>query len=310
MSNPKEQIFSDSEQLSAELVKELLKEKRSDRRWKNFRFIMWMTVIAVLFWTAWNSNYISPTALEGGYVSLIRMTGIIEPGADLSAETLIPALKQAFSDEHAKGVMLVINSEGGTPAQASIIHDAILYYKEKYHKKTIVVGEDFLASGAYYIAVAADQIYVNPNTITGSVGAIIKSFGFPEVLKKIGIERRVYMSGSAKDRMDPFLPASPADVEKANQLLSEVQANFNRVVLDARRNKLHADPATLFNGDFWSGSAAVKLGLVDGLGNMLDVLDKEFQVSRYHDYSPSSSLFNRMAGSLGYSLGAVFKALR
>lgn len=298
-----------SEQISTELVQSILKERRAERRWKNFRFIIWMLLVATLVWIAWGFNYISPPPLEGNYVALLRLHGTIDPDSDFSAEVIVPALKQAFSDEKAKGVVLDINSGGGTPVQAAIIHDAILYYKKKHHKKVVVVGEDFLASGAYYIAVAADQIYVNPNTLTGSVGAIMKSFGFTELLNKLGIERRVYMSGNAKDRFDPFLPQNKNDVEKAQQMLSEVQENFNKAVLTARGKKIHGDPAVLFNGDFWSGSTALQLGLVDGLGNLMDVTEKEFHVSRYYDYSPSSSFLNRVASSLGTSVTTFFKAM-
>lgn len=308
MSEIKEQHTLPS-QISADLVETILKEKRSERRWKNFRFIAWFLLALGVCWEVWNANFIGTQPLEGNYASLIRLNGTIEPNSEFSAEAVIPALKQAFSDEHAKGVIIDINSGGGTPVQASIIHDAIVAFKKKYHKKTIIIGEDFLASGAYYIAMAADEIYVNPNTITGSIGVIMKGFGFTELLNKLGIERRVYMSGKAKDRLDPFLPQTKADLEKANQLLSEVQENFNRVVLKARRYKLHVDPATLFNGDFWPGSVALRLGLVDSLGNLMDVLEKEFNASRYRDYTPSVSIFNRVAGSLGTTLGMFIKAM-
>lgn len=307
MSDIKEQQICND--ITLELVQSLLKEKRAERRWRNIRFITWFSLILLIIWAAWKADYVSPAPLEGGYVALLQLNGIIEQGSDFSAETVVPALKQAFADDHAKGVILEINSGGGTPVQASIIHDAILLLKKKYHKKVVVVGEDSLASGAYYVAVAADQIYVNPNSITGSVGVIMKGFGFTDLLTKLGIERRVYMSGAAKDRLDPFLPQTPADIEKANQLLGEVQENFNRAVLEARKGKLHVDPATLFNGDFWSGTTALKYGLVDGLGNLMDVMDTEFKVSRYHDYTPSASILNRVAGSLGTSLGALVKML-
>lgn len=307
MSELKEQQSVDN-WLSAELAQAFLKERRADRRWRNIRFVAWFSLILFFTWLALSSNYVTPT-LENSYVALLRLEGNIEPGSDFSSENVVPILKQALADEHAKGLIIDINSGGGTPVQASIIHDAILALKKKYRKKVIVIGEDFLASGAYYIAVAADQIYVNPNTITGSIGVIMKGFGFNELLTKLGIERRVYMSGDAKDRLDPFLPQNKADIEKSKQMLSEVQENFNNAVLTARRGKLHADPATLFNGDFWTGQTALKLGLVDGLGNLLDVMGREFKVARYHDYTPSGSLFNKVANSFGTSLTHFVKSL-
>lgn len=308
MSDLKEQQSFYS-QINSELMESILKEKRSERRWRNFRFFIWITLILGLALAAWNYDSISTPLVDGDYVALIRLNGTIEPGAEFSAESISPALKQAFMDEKAKGIILDINSGGGTPVQASIIHDYLLSLKKIYHKKLIVVGEDYLASGAYFIAVAGDQIYVNPNTITGSIGVIMKSFGFTELMAKLGIERRVYMSGDAKDRLDPFLPQTKSDLEKAAQLLAEVQENFNKVVLEARASKLRVDPATLFNGDFWSGSTALKLGLVDGLGNLTDVMDKEFKVMKYKDYTPSPSIFNKVAGTMGASLGTFLRAL-
>ncbi|HSW71622.1 MAG TPA: S49 family peptidase [Gammaproteobacteria bacterium] len=307
MSELKEQQTNDN-WLSTDLVQTLIKERRSERRWKNFRFIACLSLILFFIWLAYSSNYVS-TPKDSNYIALLRLQGSIEPGNDFSSETIVPALKQALSDEKAQGLIIDINSGGGTPVQAAIIHDAILALKKKYHKKVVVVGEDFLASGAYYVAVAADQIYVNPNTITGSVGVIMKGFGFNELLSKLGIERRVYMSGAAKDRLDPFLPQNSSDTEKAKEMLGEVQENFNNAVLTARKGKLHADPATLFNGDFWTGTTALKYGLVDGLGNLMDVMDREFKVDRYYDYTPSGSFFNKVAGSLGTSVGEFVRKL-
>lgn len=296
-------------QINSDIIAAYLKEKRSERRWKNFRFLIWILIIASTTFLLWNSELINTPAVDGDYVALIRFNGSIEPGGEISAESFSPALKQAFMDEKAKGVIIDINSGGGTPVQSSILHDYLLTLKKLHHKKLIIVGEDFLASGAYFVAVAGDQIYVNPNTITGSIGVIMKGFGFTELMTKLGIERRVYMSGDAKDRLDPFLPQSKSDQEKAAQMLAQVQENFNRAVLEARGAKLHVDPNSIFNGDFWSGTEALKIGLVDALGNLPDVMEKEFKVSKYKDYTPSGSIFNKVAGSMGSSIGGLLRRL-
>jgi ClpP class serine protease len=162
-----------------------------------------------------------------------------------------------------------------------------------------------LASGAYFVAVAADKIYVNPSSITGSIGVIMKGFGFPDALKKLGIERRVYTSGADKDRLDPFLPQSPEDVEKIKQVIQEVHDNFIQVVVEGRKGKLKADEKTLFSGDFWSGPSAVKLGLVDGLGNEHQVMQDEFKVSRYKDYSQSQSVVKALLGQMKTSMDTL-----
>ena len=290
--------------MAADLVRDLIKERRADRRWKNISFFLGFLVVAALVFFILSETSLSPAASDN-YVALVRLDGTIGPGEDFSAETILPILKEAFSDKKAKGVILDINSGGGTPVQASIIHDAIIDFKNKYHKKVIVVGEDIMASGAYYVAVAADKIYVNPNSITGSIGVIMKEFGFPDLIKKIGVERRVYTSGANKDRLDPFLPQNKEDIEKIRHVISEVHANFQQVVQAGRQGKLHGDPKELFSGDFWSGQTAQKLGLVDGLGNLSDVMHSEFKVSEYKDYSQQASLLKNVANQFGASLSMM-----
>ena len=294
--------------ITSSLVQELLKEKRADRRWKNVRFIAWFALFAYLIIGIFSlMGTPSPSNLVGGkYVALIRLDGMIAPGREFSSEELIPVLKDAFSDKNAMGVVIDINSPGGTPVQAAIIHDAIIAFKQKYHKKVIVVGEDLLTSGAYYVAVSADKIYVNPNTLTGSIGVIMKGFGFVDLMKKVGIERRVYTAGTDKDRLDPFLPQSQSDLQKINEVMSEVHENFAQAVLEGRKGKLHADPKTLFTGDFWSGQTALKLGLVDGLGNLLDTMNKEFKTTTYKEYGGSSNFFRMLGGQLNSAFDAMF----
>lgn len=296
-----------SSSIANDLVRELIKEKRSAKRWKNFRFIVWFIVIGlVLAMILTSSGLITLGTTESkGYVALMRLDGMIEPGRDFSSENVIPRLRQAFTDPEARGVILDINSGGGTPVQASIIHDAILEMKTKYHKKIIVVGEDVLASGAYYVAVAADKIYVNANTVTGSIGVIMKGFGFPDLIKKIGVERRVYTSGANKDRLDPFLPQNQQDIEKIQAVIKEVHDNFNQVVLKGRAGKLHASAEELFTGDFWSGQTALKLGLVDGLGNLSEIMRDEFHVSRYRDYSVGQGFLKSFTNQFGMAISAA-----
>lgn len=291
--------------VTTDLTRELLKEKRSDRRWRNIRFFSLFILIVVIIVLA-NSG--SDEGKGGGalhkspYVALLRLDGTIEAGNDFSAEEVVPRLHEAFTDSQAKGVVLVINSGGGTPVQSSIIHDAIVMLKKKYHKKVVVVGEDLLASGAYYVAVSADKIYVNPNTITGSIGVIMKGFGFPDVLKKVGVERRVYTAGANKDRLDPFLPQTKEDIEKIKSIIGEIHQNFEQIVLEGRKDKLHADPSVLFSGDFWSGEKALQLGLVDGLGNLSDVMEKEFNVSHFKDYGSSRAIWKSIVNQLTTSM--------
>ncbi|TAK78319.1 MAG: S49 family peptidase [Gammaproteobacteria bacterium] len=291
-----------NEDVTSILVNDLLKEKRAERRWKNIRFVAWFALFVYLVISIF--SYLgapsAPSGLRGEkYVALIRLDGMIAPDRDFSGAQLIPTLEDALTDKNTLGVVLDINSPGGTPVQAAIIHDAIVSLKKRYHKKVIVVGEDMLTSGAYYVAVAGDEIYVNPNTLTGSIGVIMKGFGFVELMKKIGIERRVYTAGTDKDRLDPFLPQSPADLQKINQVMSEVHQNFAQAVLAGRKGKLKADPAILFTGDFWTGQSALKLGLVDGLGNLQDAMEKEFHTTEYKEYGGQPDIFRLISGQMG-----------
>lgn len=295
--------------VTAILVRDLLKEKKADRRWKNIRFFLFFALFAYLIMGIF--KHFDGTVPVGGsnkHVALIRLDGMIAPDRDFSATQIIPALRDAFSDKNALGVVIDINSPGGTPVQASIIHDAIITFKKKYNKKVIVVGEDLLTSGAYFVSVAADKIYVNPNTITGSIGVIMKGFGFVDAMKKLGIERRVYTAGIAKDRLDPFLPQNPEDLNKIQTVMSEVHQNFANAVIAGRKGKLKADPAILFTGDFWSGEAALKLGLVDHLGNLMDAMNSEFQTIEYKEYSGTSNLFRMLGGQINSTFDMLFYA--
>jgi len=290
--------------ITNDLVKELLKEKRSTRRWKNFRSLLWLvlfTYIAVHIFGDLKGTSSSIGESGGKYVALIRLDGMIAPDREFSAEQVVPTLLEAFKDKNSKGVVIDINSPGGTPVQASIIHDAILEFKKKYKKKVIVVGEDMLTSGAYFISVAADQIYLNPNTITGSIGVIMKGFGFVDAMKKIGIERRVYTAGNSKDRLDPFLPQNPEDLKKIQVVMATVHQNFVQAVIEGRKGKLQGNQEELFSGDFWSGTEAVKLGLADHLGNLNDAMKIEFDTTEFKEFGRMPNLFRVISSQLGSS---------
>lgn len=295
----------DQSSLSNDLIRELIRERRSEKRWKNVRFFIGLLIISfILLILLSPSSFVTlggPSESKD-YVSYIKLEGTIDAGRDFSSENVLPKLREAFSDSQAKGVVLDINSGGGAPVQAAIIHDAILDLKKKYNKKVVAVGEDLMASGAYYVAVAADKIYVNPNTLTGSIGVIMKGFGLTDLIKKMGVDRRVYASGADKDRLDPFLPENPEDVAKIRKVINEVHDNFNQVVLAGRKGRLKASPAELFTGDFWPGQTALNLGLVDGLGNLIDAMNKEFHVSRYRDYSGTEGLVRSFMGQFGMAL--------
>lgn len=278
------------------LIKAVLDDRRLERRWRNIRFTGWILFLSLLTILIFAP---SPAALEaekinGAYVSLVRMDGLIMANTMFSARLVIPALRKAFADKNAKGVVLVINSPGGSPVQASIIHDEILDLKKRYHKKVIVVGEDELASGAYLVSTAADKIYVNKDTLTGSIGVIMSNFGFVDTLKKVGVTRRLFTAGSHKGRLDSFETLNPNDVIKIKQVLAQVHQNFIDLVVSGRGDRLHGDRQELFSGDFWTGKEAATLGIVDGTANLETVLRQEFCAKSYHDYTTKTPLLQAL----------------
>lgn len=295
--------MSDNESLGQHITDALLADKKVERRWRNIRFFVWIIIILTFFGMAYHPKDKSADAKKAvDYVTMVRMQGVIMPGSSFSSEKMVPLLQGAFADKQAKGVVIVINSPGGSPVQASIIHDKIVYLKNKYKKKVVVVGEDALASGAYLVATAADDIYVNNDTLTGSIGVIMSSFGFTDVMSKVGVERRVYTAGENKDRLDPFKPVTKADKAKIQTVLNDVHQSFIQDVLKGREGRLKEEPKKLFTGDFWSGSEAVKLGLVDGTANLWTVLKKEYNVEYYRELTPHKTLLQHVLQDLNTEL--------
>jgi protease IV len=298
--------------LEENLAKEFLVDRRRERRWRNIRWIGYMVIfllfLLLLFYAFGFSFGKSQPAPGAGqpYVALIRMEGVIMPGTDFSAEKIVPQLNDAFADSNARGVVLLIDSPGGSPVQASIIHDKIMALKQQYKKKVIVVGEDALASGSYLVATAADKIFVNKDTLTGSIGVIMEGFGANEAIAKIGIQRRVLTAGEHKDRLDPFQPEKPEDVAKMNEVLEQVHQTFIADVMASRQGKLQGDQKELFSGDFWTGEQAVKLGLADDTLNLWDALQQEYNTKYYHDYSVKPSWLQSILSNVGTELHTHF----
>ena len=294
----------DKNTVEERVISSLLAEHRSARRWKNVRFFIWLAITLLFLFFLFSakvSNHAKKT-LQGSYVSLIRLNGMIMPGAEFSAKRVIPLLNKAFSDSDAKGVVLLMNSPGGSPVQASIIHDKIEFLKKKYRKTVIVVAEDSLASGAYLVATAADKIFVNNDTLTGSIGVIMSGFGFKDAIEKLGISRRVFTAGSNKDRLDPFRKLNPADIQKIDTLLGNVHQHFIADVMNGRGNKLKGSPKELFSGDFWTGAEAVKLGLADQTANPWEAMKQTFGTMRYVAYTPHRSFLQTIANDVSSEL--------
>ncbi len=206
---------------------------------------------------------------------VIGNVGKFKQGIDFSGQEEI--IKKAFSIKKSLAVAISINSPGGSPVQSHLVHDFIRYQAKKNKKKVIVFAEDVAASGGYLISCAGDEIYANQSSIVGSIGVIYSSFGFKDLIEKIGVQRRVYTAGKNKSTLDPFLDEKKEDIERLKNIQLDLHKNFIDVVEKSRSEKLKKDIGIeLFSGEFWSGNKALELGLIDGIGNANDVLREKY----------------------------------
>lgn len=225
------------------------------------------------------------------------------PDGDITADDVIPALKDAFRESNAKAVLLRINSPGGTPVQAGTLYKEIRRLREKHpEKKVYAVITDIGASGAYYVAAAADEIYADPSSLIGSIGVISDGFGFVDAMSKVGVERRVITAGKNKGFMDPFSPLNPEHKAFMEEVLRNVHQQFVGAVKQGRGARLKDDPE-LFSGLVWSGEQALSLGLIDGFGSPGSVARDVIRQSRMVDYSTEKDPFDALADKLGVSMG-------
>lgn len=213
-------------------------------------------------------------------VPVLRLSGVIGQGGGLRQGLTLAALagpiEKAFSMKHAPAVALAINSPGGSPVQSALIAGRIRELAAEKKKPVYAFVEDVAASGGYWLALAADAVYADKSSIVGSIGVVSAGFGFPELIARHGVERRVYTAGSSKVILDPFKPEREEDVEKLRALQRDIHEAFKDYVRDRRSGKLTAGDDVLFEGDFWTGSKALEFGLVDGIGHMLPVLREKF----------------------------------
>lgn len=279
------------------LASELLAQRRRERRWNVFFRGAWLLLAVMIVWVFLQQQ--GPQAPPSGpHTALVDVRGEIAPDADASAETLLGAVRQAFEDAGAKAVVLRINSPGGSPVQAGIVNDEIRRLKAKHGKKVYAVVEEICASGAYYIAVAADEIYVDKASLVGSIGVLMDQFGFVETLEKLGVERRVLAAGENKAFLDPFSPLQPAHVEHARKLLSEIHLQFIDVVRKGRGARLKESPE-LFSGLLWSGARSIELGLSDGYGTVDYVAREVIKAEQIVEYTRKENLLDRLAKRFG-----------
>ncbi|WP_375193501.1 S49 family peptidase [Marinobacter sp.] len=292
--------------LIEKLVMSLQAEQRRSRRWGIFfKLLTFGYLFALLFMLRFPLGE-SMDAVTGKHTALVEINGTIAADELASADNIVGSLRSAFEEEQSVAVILRINSPGGSPVQSGYVYDEIKRLREEYpDKKVYAVISDIGASGAYYIAAAADEIYANRASLVGSIGVVSGGFGFTGVMDKVGVDRRLYTAGENKAFLDPFSPVNEDEVQFWESVLESTHEQFIEAVKQGRGDRL-ADDERLFSGLVWSGEQAVELGLVDGLGSASHVARQIIGQEELVDYSRRKSPFQDIVDQLGVAFGEGF----
>jgi protease-4 len=278
-----------------------LKEQRRSRRWGYvFKGFMLLYLVAILM-LAMPKQHESSITTE--HTALVEVQGVIASDSEANADTVVTGIREAFDNELAQGLILRLNTPGGSPVQAGLINDEILRLKQTRPDFPVyAVIQDICASGGYYIAAAADEIYADKASIVGSIGVRMDSFGFEKAIDKLGVERRLLTAGEHKGFLDPFLPAQEEDIQHVQSMLDNIHQQFIDVVKQGRGDKLANDPK-LFSGLIWSGEQALPLGLIDGLASTSKVARDIIGAEDIIDYTPRPSYLDKVASKFGANVG-------
>jgi protease IV len=283
-----------------------LKEQTKARRWGIFFKLLtfaYLTFLLVMLFE-WRGD--GDIMAEGKHTALVELEGVIDAKSDASAEKITSALQSAFKDKNTQGVILRINSPGGSPVQSGIINDEVRRLRGVYPNTPLyVVVEDICASGGYFVAASADKIYVNKASLVGSIGVLMDGFGFTGGMEKLGVERRLLTAGENKGFMDPFSPVDPKQKEYALSMLNDIHQQFIAVVKQGRGKRLKDDPE-LFSGLVWTGRKAVELGLADGYGSVESVARDVIKAENIVDYTEKSNPVERIAKRFGAAAAKSF----
>jgi protease IV len=291
------------------LASNYLAERKTERRWRTFVRLAWLALFAFVAWSIFARGAPSKD-FSTDHTAVIEIKGEIASGGETSADQVVTSLRSAFEDPGAKAVVLLINSPGGSPVQAGMINDEIYRLKTLHKKPVYAVVEETCASAAYYIAVAADQIYVDKASIVGSIGVLMDGFGFTGLMEKLGVERRLMTAGENKGFMDPFSPQTEKHRAFTQGMLNQIHQQFIAVVKKGRGERLKETPET-FTGLFWSGQQAVELGLVDKIGTLDFVAREVVKAPDLIDYTKRDNVAEKLAKRFGAAIGeGAVKALK
>ncbi|MGD8932067.1 MAG: S49 family peptidase [Chromatiales bacterium] len=289
-------------ELLNKVVMASMTEARRSRRWgiffKLLTFSYLFLLLGLLIWSdGWDMNQ----AILKEHTALVEVNGLIAPETKASADLIVTGLRNAFEDKKTKGVILRLNTPGGSPVQSRYINEEISRLKEKYPKIPIyAVVVDMCASGGYYIAAATDKIYADVGSIVGSIGVLMNGFGFVQAMDTIGIERRLMTAGEHKAIMDPFSPLKAGDREHMQRILNQLHEQFIEKVKEGRGDRLKLEQyPEVFSGLFWSGEEAKQIGLIDDFGNSSYVAREVIGVEDIVDFTPEQDVLERLAKRLG-----------
>ncbi|MFC5301094.1 S49 family peptidase [Azospira restricta] len=280
------------------LAQDVLQEQRARRRWGIFfKALGFAYLIAVLVLVVDTGS--AEKLADGRHTAIVNLHGTIEAKGEASAENIINSLQSAFEDKGTVGVVLRINSPGGSPVQSGIIYDEIRRLRAKHPDVPLhAVVEDMCASGGYYVAAAADNIYVDKASIVGSIGVLMDGFGFTGSMDKLGVERRLLTAGENKGFLDPFSPQDTRQKQHAQVLLDDIHKQFIEVVRQGRGKRLKEAPE-IFSGLMWTGAQSIQLGLADGFGTVDTVARDVFKAEKTVDFSVRENIAERFAKRLG-----------
>lgn len=301
----------DEDQMLKSVAKEAFVEQRRARRWGVFFKLLTFLYLFIALMLFYPQGLGSKASKKEDHTALVRIDGVIAADQKANANSTASGLRQAFESEKAKAVLLAINSPGGSPVQAGYIYDEIMRLKELHPEKKVYAAiADLGASGGYYIAAAADEIYADKASLVGSIGVTASSFGFVEAIRKLGVERRHFTAGEHKAFLDPFSPLKEQEAEFWQDVLGKTHRQFIDVVKRGRGDRLNfdlsgggLDEKTMFSGLIWNGEHAVVLGLVDGLGSAGYVAREIIKAEDIVDYTPKDSPFEVLTRQLGASVG-------
>lgn len=273
-------------------------EQRRKRRWGIFFKVLFFIFLFLMLKALWPSDS-NLTSITKPHAGIVKIDGEISADGDNSAENIVDGLDSAFKDNNTKAVILDINSPGGSAVQAAIVYDEIMRLRKQHSNvKVYAVCSDACASAAYYIASASDDIYANPASLVGSIGVMIDGFGYNDAMNKLGIQRRLLISGDHKGFLDPFSPINPTDEQFAQTMLNDVHTQFIQAVEKGRGNRLKIAPDT-FSGLVWTGKEGLANGIIDGYGTTKSVARDIIKTDNSVDYTKEDNSFSNFANKFG-----------